>query len=500
MVRLSRSVASTVALSAVCSFVDGHGLNDGLTVKTTHFTVKGTVETNTTNVRVFRRIPYAEPPLGANRFKPPVTKKPELDVLDSTEFGPSCIPINNGQPTPYTEYLPGFLLAPGATTGEDCLSLALWAPREKKEERLPVIIYIPGGGFTGGGANSPYKYGGPIVRDNQDVIVIAINYRVNIFGFPNAASLNQHNLNPGLLDQRKAVEWVYDNVAAFGGDPAKITLWGQSAGGSSVDKYAYAWADDPIVRGLIADSGVASLLGTTSADTSNFTYVASQIGCNQEDADDQFSCVQQKNASEIIKVLNTYNATQNSGKGLTFTPTADNETSWADYTDLRNRGRFARLPLLTGINDNEFATLLPLSPNGPNQTAVDRSTNASMNCPAAAAARSRTEYSIPAWRYRYFGQFPNLNPVEWLGAYHSSELPIIFNTSNLLGPNTDNELATVEYLQGAWLSFVRDPENGLINYGWPLYNETTESLVQLGLEGNPKAVFAPAGKFDETCT
>ncbi len=162
-----------VALLSILAAVAAQGSD--LVVKTNHFTVRGAVEANTSeSVRVFRRIPYAESPLGIHRFKSPVTKKPESAIVDATKFGHSCIQLNNGLPTAYTVYLPGFLLAPGATTGEDCLSLILWAPRAKANQSLPVIVYIPGGGFTGGGANSQYKYGGPMVRDNQDVIVISI--------------------------------------------------------------------------------------------------------------------------------------------------------------------------------------------------------------------------------------------------------------------------------------------------------------------------------------
>lgn len=165
--------AIATSLGLLAALVAAQADSD-LLVKTNHFTIQGIVEPNTTNVRTFRRVPYAEAPLNQLRFKPPVTKKPEVATLDGTQYGPSCIQLNNGQPTAYTEHLPGFLLAPGATTAEDCLSLILWAPRAAANQSLPVIIYIPGGGFTGGGANSQYKYGANIVRDNQDVIVISI--------------------------------------------------------------------------------------------------------------------------------------------------------------------------------------------------------------------------------------------------------------------------------------------------------------------------------------
>lgn len=133
--------------------------------------------------------------------------------------------------------------------------------------------------------------------------------------------------------------------------------------------------------------------------------------------------------------------------------------------------------------------------------------------------RARVKAGVPVWRARYFGEWPNLNPLEWLGAYHSSkwivwwivsevgetdgatgDIPMVFGTSDLLGSNTALEKQTSKYMQGAWVAFAKDPENGLKDqYAWPTYEAETESLVQLGYEGNAGAVFAKGDAFDESC-
>ncbi len=170
-----------------------------------------------------------------------------------------------------------------------------------------------------------------------------VSYRLNIFGFPNAAALDGRNLNPGFLDQRKAVEWLHYSIAAFGGDPSRMVLWGQSAGAASVDKYAYAWNIDPLVRGFILDSGTADGFALGGQSVTNFTYVAEQVNCSQEDEDAMLECMQNADANAIISVLDKYNATAQGGVSLSFGPVADNETSFSNYTDRRRRGLFAQL-------------------------------------------------------------------------------------------------------------------------------------------------------------
>ncbi|KAJ8116018.1 hypothetical protein OPT61_g2465 [Boeremia exigua] len=493
ILKVSRFVALLSALAQCHPTSKG---NKDLLVHTNSFAIQGVSWPNETGVSFWGGVPYAEPPVDELRFRPPVTKHYTNKTIDGSWFGPSCIQYNNGQKTVYSEYLKGFLLTPGQEQSEDCLTLNVWAPSRKRgAEKLPVMIWIHGGGFTSGGSASPYKYGDRLAKD-QNVVVVALNYRLNIFGYPNAAALDGRNLNPGLLDQRKAVEWTYDNIAAFGGDPERMTLFGQSAGAMAVDKYAYAYPEDPIVKGFIAQSGTASGGASNDPTNSNFTYLASQVGCSSTQKDEIFSCMQKANATAIIEVLNKYNATANGGRSLSFAPSPDNITSFSNYTDRQLRGRFAKLPTILAQVNNEGASLVAFNPAGPNQTAVDAFTRSIATCPGASGALARRNYNVPVWRARYFGEWPNLNPFPWLHAYHSSDIPMVFGTADLLGPNTPTEEETSKYMQNAWAAFARDPEHGLV---WPQYDPDSDTLVKLGFQNNTQAVYGPGDEFDALC-
>lgn len=154
----------------------------------------------------------------------------------------------------------------------------------------------------------------------------------------------------------------------------------------AVDKYAYAYPEDPIVKGFIAQSGTASGGSANDPTNSNFTYLASQVGCTSGNKDEVFSCMQKANATAIIEVLNKYNATANSGRSLSFNPSPDNVTSFSNYTDRQLRGRFAKLPTLLSQVDNEGASLVAYNPSGPSQTAVDAFTRNIATCPGAQGA------------------------------------------------------------------------------------------------------------------
>ena len=157
-----------------------------------------------------------------------------------------------------------------------------------------------------GGINIPTQIPANWVHRSQKHIVVTTNYRVNIFSYPNARGLNG-STNFGLQDQRKAVEWVAENIAAFGGDPSKITLWGQSAGAGATDQYLFSFYQDPIIRASISSSGVA--IGRASNmdyEGTNFTFVAKSLGCDFSDPKIELECMRRVPMPRIENFVGQY--------------------------------------------------------------------------------------------------------------------------------------------------------------------------------------------------
>jgi acetylcholinesterase len=169
------------------------------------------------------------------------------------------------------------------------------------------------------------------------------SYRVNILGFPNARALKQDEQNLGLLDQRLGVEWVQQNIEAFGGDISRITLWGQSAGSMSVDLYNFAYPEDPIVSGLIMDSGTTYLpLENWDTTHSNFSFVATNVGCGNTDADDELACMRTVNSTVLEAFLKGY-SDNGTSPSIGFEPVVDNRTRFDNYTELALAGNYSRM-------------------------------------------------------------------------------------------------------------------------------------------------------------
>lgn len=297
------------------------------------------------------------------------------------------------------------------------------------------------------------------------------SYRVNIFGFPgNPRTRN----NLGLLDVRLAVEWTRDNIAAFGGDPDRIIIFGESAGGSAVDYYSYAWASDPIVAGFIAQSGTVfspDSQADPSKSAGSWFNVTGNLGCGDADSDPDavLDCMRSKDWQSIQEAIP-------SGQGLAsvtggFGPTIDELVVFSDYAARSAGGNVTKKPLLIGSNDNEqglFQITLGLRNVTVPDAEWDALALAIFTCSSAARALASVVNQIPTWRYRWFGDFPNMKLAEGSrGAWHGSEIPVIFGTDldiqSRVGRTAAQEQIT-SYVRGAWAAFAKDPVDGLTKY------------------------------------
>lgn len=203
-------------------------------------------------------------------------------------------------------------------------------------------MFFYGGRTSIGTTNSPF-YNGQYLSDAEDIVIVTVNYRLNIFGFPGAPG-NVDNL--GFRDQRLAVEWVRDNIAVFGGDASRITIFGQSSGGVAVDYWAFAYVEDPIVSGLISHSGNALSfpMNAENATLSNWYNVSTEMGCGS--TGNTIPCMRTKPWKDIELAAGKLPSAKSSSPLRSvppFYPKPDGETVFSNYTELAKDGKFARL-------------------------------------------------------------------------------------------------------------------------------------------------------------
>ncbi|KAG6909197.1 hypothetical protein DXG01_001711 [Tephrocybe rancida] len=470
-------------------------------------------------VRQFLGIPYAI----AKRWEAPMRPSLRSATLSATKFSDSCPQALN--PTAVE-----FLLLTGLDNStifvpesENCLTVNIWAPSLPRKQKTAVLLWVYGGAFQFGTSNIPTYNGQNIVHDNDDILVVTFNYRLNIFGSPNAPQLVADKTkaqNFGLLDIDAAVQWVHDNIAAFGGDPERITLFGQSAGGAAIDAYTFAHPQDTKVKGVIEQSGNLGIVvsAATALDPGSWIAVANAVGCgndNQVTDSAQLVCMKTVPSKQLEDAVINTNAN--------FGPIPDGITIFSDTPARAAAGNFLHVPLLGGSTKQEgdiFVVDVQEVAAGivvPNLTELlaDLQTQIAFTCPAGKTAQDRISANVPTWRYEYQGMraalfrfgvnsetqnpavFPDISTRPDLRAYHASEIPLIFGTAP--SPGT-TEKALSKFIQGAWVAFARDPAQGLINVGWPKYSPTTSTLAQIGGFFNETGItFSQGQLLDFTC-
>ncbi|KAJ4485274.1 carboxylesterase [Lentinula aciculospora] len=478
-----------------------------LTVGTRTGTFIGGLNDTYPDVRQFKYIPYAKPPVGSRRWTSPEHLAHSSEVIQSTVFGPACAQYVSAIPTAWVLNITGNLVVnygEGLLAGEvvqnsaeDCLTLAIWTPANATpESNLPVIHFLTGGGDVTGGVNIPTQLPANWVHRSQSHIIVTTNYRVNIFSYPNAQGLNG-STNFALQDQRVAIEWVAGNIAAFGGNPSKITLWGQSAGSSATDMYLFSFYDNPIVRASISSSGFA-IGRSNNQDFSgtDLTFVAKPLGSDFEDAHLELQCMRHFPMARTENFVGQYqdNSTlvNTSQLSISFTRQVDSKYvfSDADYAERYLNGQIAQLPKIIVTTAREGSPLVSYPINDvsaePSEDLVVSRTLSTV-CAAYNTSILQNEVSLTTYRYEWAGSFSNITPVWWLGAYHYSDLCMLFGTY-LIAPGeiSDLDVQTSEKLQDYFLDFIADPSSPP-SKGWPEYmaNDATSggTLAQFGADG-----------------
>lgn len=461
-------------------------------VNTTSGLILGHTAPDRIAVTEFLGIRYGQPPVGNLRFAAPRRYVPPAGtVYNASSWAPDC-PANIPAYSTFPNFTQSgfriwslFTAHTGNPQDEDCLRLNVWTKTPLAKAKQPVFIWFHGGRFTVPGPHSPF-YNGQYLSDTEDVVVVTSNYRLGIFGFSGAPGIEQ---NVALFDHRLVVEWVRDNIIGFGGDPSRIVLFGQSAGGTAVDYYSYAWKSDPIVAGLISHSGTA-----LSFNPNNMTYalsifynVSETLGCGGAGNNPAtiVACVRAANVSAVLAAAAKAPALPTKVLAqATFHPTVDDVVVFGNYETLSMNGSFLRIPYLLGNADYEcgwyklsaYAAKINLT-----ESQWDLFNQRAFTCPTGEEAKCRVQYGVPTWRYRYYGDWDNLRLYDGsagLGrrgssVYHGTDIDMLFGTAYRVSGqmNTAEEDAAGKYMMGAWAAFARDPVQGLTKYGWPSYNK-----------------------------
>lgn len=309
-------------------------------VKTANGTVEGIVEK--TGVRSFKGIPFAAPPVGNFRWKEPQPAKNWKGLRDAKQFGA----------TPMQYNIFGDMIFRSAGVSEDCLYLNVWTP-SKNAKSLPVLVYFYGGGFVAGDG-SESRYDGESMAA-KGIVAITVNYRLGVFGFMSHPELTKESPdhasgNYGLLDQTAALRWVQKNIAAFGGDPKKVTIAGESAGSVSVCSQMASPLSKNLIAGAIGESG--SVMGTLSAvplekgEKNGITF-ASSIGANS------LADLRALSADSLLQASKNYGV-------FKFTITVDGYFFPKNPRKIFEAGEQAHVPLLAGWNsqENDFHAII----------------------------------------------------------------------------------------------------------------------------------------------
>jgi para-nitrobenzyl esterase len=458
-------------------------------------------------VHVFRGIPYAAPPVGRLRWKPPQRETAWDDVRDATEF--------SAQSAQGVFLLDQMLGVTPRTKSEDSLYLNVWTPGLDDRSR-PVMVWIHGGAFMYGEGATPW-YDGTGFATRGDVVLVTINYRLGSFGFLHLADLFGAEVagsgNVGLLDQVAALEWVRDCIEAFGGDPERVTIFGESAGAGSVGTLLGMPAAHGLFNAAIPQSGASSWFATKERATEIATVLIDALGVAPGDLDALYA----KTTDEIISAQAAVGL-ETDETGLPFQPVVDGTVLPRPPLEAIADGSAAGVRLLVGTNHDEMtlftmmdpalatldetglrarirnywggtdvdaflATYRRLSPGASLQELwVAMGTDALFRIPAIRLAEHQLAHA-PVWSYLFTWATPVFGGI--LKSTHAVEIPFVFDTVEAAGADiftgTGEERAAIaRRMHDAWIAFARDgaPGHAAIPE-WPRYDTDRRHTMRI---------------------
>ncbi|MET9653793.1 carboxylesterase family protein [Streptomyces sp. NPDC006460] len=440
----------------------------------------------------FLGIPYAQPPVGALRFAAPVPPEPWTEPLDATAYGPTA------QRRPFADVT---TIPEPSVPGDGVLNLNVFTPDTAPETPLPVLVWIHGGGYVAGSAASPWYDGTAFNRDG--VVLVSLGYRLGIEGF---LHLDDAPDNRGVRDWIAALEWVRDNIARFGGDPARVTVAGQSAGGGAVQTLLAVPAARGLFRAALSVSGAVM-----RPDGPEVARAASRLFTARTGVPATAEALRELGSEELLDLQDRLGAPGPDREGLppmlSLAPFADGELIPEAVLDALTAGEAgADVPLMLGFTAHEFNAVPGPGPDGPPLPvllgglglAPDRAaafadsyadvdpdrlfgqalTDATFRAPSLAVADARAARERPTWLYEFTWE----SPVDGT-AFHCLDLPFAFDLLDAEGVTAAAGVhppqALADAVHGAWVSFVRDLDPGA---DWPRYTAADRATMVWDVE------------------
>ncbi len=477
--------------------------------------VSGAVVGKDPAVHVYKGIPFAAPPTGKLRWKPPAPVVPWEGVRTCSDYSAGCSQPRSPIP------MPG--LNPPKMS-EDCLYLNVWTPAQKMGEKLPVMVWIHGGGFAMGAAGVDIYDGEALAR--KGVVVVTINYRLGPFGFlahPLLSKESEHNSsgNYGLLDQIEALKWVQANIKSFGGDPKRVTIFGESAGGVSVAMLMVTPLSEGLFQRAIAESGSVSLFpmrhvreswnGTEPMENSGID-LAKNLGC--KGAPNELEIMRSKSDEEILAASEKVQIDANklfSGKTFPYWPIVDGWVIPEDPSDVVQSGRCHKIPFMIGTNADEgsiftaavparqpsdyeglvrvalkddadkMLKLHPASETAQIKAALNQLVTAAMFvAPARTMCRGMEAAGVKTFCY-HFTKTHATGFGSNMGAHHAAEIPYVFGNLNGMKVGDAADAVLCEKMMTYWTRFAATGNpNAKGLPSWPVYTAAKDEYLQLG--------------------